>query len=242
MTNELSYSIAKEVFEQFPGYTRGVVLAYDVKNGDSPPELTAMLREAEAYLRESVDLEKLANHPRIASWRDAYRSFGAKPSKFRSSIEAMTRRALRNQELPSINALVDIGNALSLKHLVPTGGHAIDVVSKDISLCPAKGDETFVAFGSDKEEHPDPGEIIFVEGKTVLTRRWSWRQANHTLTLPETTAIEFNIDGLPPVPQAEVEDICREVMELIGRFCGGEMRYEVISEQTPRIGLGRSDT
>lgn len=239
MTKELSYSISKEVFEQFPGYTRGVVLAYDVKNGDSPPELTAMLREAEASLRESVDLEKLADHPRIASWRDAYRSFGAKPSKFRSSIEAMTRRALRNQELPSINALVDIGNALSLKHLVPTGGHAIDVVSEDIALRPAKGDETFVPFGSEKEEHPDPGEIIFVEGNTVLTRRWSWRQANHTLTLPTTTAIEFNVDGLSPVPQAEVEDICREVMALIRRFCGGEMRYEVISEQNPRIGLSR---
>lgn len=239
MTKELSYSISKEVFEQFPGYTRGVVLAYDVKNGDSPPELTAMLRETEASLRKSVDLEKLADHPRIASWRDAYRSFGAKPSKFRPSIEAMTRRALRNQELPSINALVDIGNALSLKHLVPTGGHAIDVVSEDIALRPAKGHETFVPFGSEKEEHPDPGEIIFVEGNTVLTRRWSWRQANHTLTLPTTTAIEFNVDGLPPVPQAEVEDICREVMALIRRFCGGEMRYEVISEQNPRIGLSR---
>ncbi len=239
MTKELYYSISEEVFAQFPGYTRGVVLAHDVKNGDSPPELTAMLREAEASLRESVDLEKLTEHPRIASWRDAYRSFGAKPSKFRSSIEAMTRRALRDQELPSINTLVDIGNVLSLKHLVPTGGHAIDVVSEDIALRPARGDEVFVPFGSDQEEHPDPGEIIFVEGNTVLTRRWSWRQANHTLTLPTTTAIEFNVDGLPPVPQAEVEDICREVMTLIRRFCGGETRYEVISEQNPRIRLSR---
>lgn len=101
--------------------------------------------------------------------------------------------------MPSINALVDIGNILSLRYLLPIGAHAIDVVSHDITLCIATGEEEFVPFGSEQVEHPVPGEIIFAEGNTVLTRRWSWRQAIHTMTLPTTTAIEFNVDGLPPV-------------------------------------------
>ncbi len=33
----------------------------------------------------------------------------------------MARRVAKGQELPSINALVDIGNVLSLRHLVPLG-------------------------------------------------------------------------------------------------------------------------
>ena len=117
------------------------------------------------------------------------------------------------------------------------GGHAIDVVKQDLFLRPATGEEEFVPFGSEQIEHPKPGEIIFVEGNTVLTRRWSWRQANHTLTLPETRAIEFNVDGLPPVSESEVEDICQETMHLIERFCGGQMRYEILSRQNPRIKL-----
>lgn len=237
MTKELYYTVAEEVFTQFPGYVRGVVLAYDVVNGESPPDLVSLLREAEASVRDRLRLEGLAEHPRIASWREAYRSFGAKPSKFRSSIEAMVRRALRNQELPTINALVDIGNILSLRHLAPTGGHAIDVVTQDIALRPATGEEEFVPFGSEEVEHPLPGEIIFAEGNTVLTRRWTWRQANHTLTLPTTTAIEFNVDGLPPIPVAEVEEICQEVAELIRRFCGGRSRFELLTRENPRIRL-----
>jgi DNA/RNA-binding domain of Phe-tRNA-synthetase-like protein len=225
------------VFAQFPGYARGVVLAYDVANGESPPELVSLLRDAEASVRDRLVLEGLAEHPRIASWRAAYRSFGAKPSKFRSSIEAMVRRALRNQELPAINALVDIGNVLSLRYLAPTGGHAIDVVAQDIALRPATGEEEFVPFGSEQVEHPLPGEIIFVEGNTVLTRRWTWRQANHTLTLPTTTAIEFNVDGLPPIPVSEVEEICQEVARLIERFCGGRFRFEMLTQENPRIRL-----
>jgi DNA/RNA-binding domain of Phe-tRNA-synthetase-like protein len=237
MADGLFYSIVDEVFDLFPGYVRGVVLAYDVTNGPSPPELVAELRAAEASVRERLRLEGLADHPRICAWRDAYRSFGAKPSKFRSSIEAMVRRALRGQELPSINALVDIGNVLSLRSLVPTGGHAIDVVRQDLALRPATGEEAFVPFGSDQVEHPLPGEIVFVEGNTVLTRRWTWRQANHTLTLPTTTAIEFNVDGLPPVDRSEVEEVCGQVMGSIERFCGGRARYEVLSPDNPSIRL-----
>jgi DNA/RNA-binding domain of Phe-tRNA-synthetase-like protein len=149
----------------------------------------------------------------------------------------MARRVLRNQELPSINALVDIGNILSLRHLVSMGGHAIDVVTQDMALCLATGEEEFIPFGSDQLEHPVPGEIIFTEGNTVLTRRWCWRQANHTLTLPTTTALAFNIDGLPPVTQQDVDAICRETADLIQRFCGGQVRYEVITSQHTRIQL-----
>ena len=231
------YSISDEVFAKFPAYTRGVVLAYDVHNGDSSAELVALLRAAEASLRERLILEGLTAEPRIAAWRDAYRAAGIKPSEFRASIEAMSRRALRSQELPSINALVDIGNVISLRHLAPVGGHAIDRLQGDIMLRPARGTETFVAFGSEVVEHPEAGEIVFVEGDTVLTRRWTWRQANHTLTLPETTAIEFNVDGLTPITPAEVAGICDEVVELVQRFCGGHCRYELLTRQNPRMNL-----
>jgi len=235
--SDLFYSISDEIFSLFPEYMRGVVLAFEVTNSESPPSLMEMLRAAEASVREGLNLDELTAHPRIVSWREAFRKAGIKPSEFRASIEAMIRRVLRHQELPSINTLVDIGNILSLRHLLPIGAHAIDVVSHDIALCRASGEEEFVAFRSEQIEHPVPGEIIFVEGNTVLTRRWSWRQANHTLTLPTTTAIEFNIDGLPPVTKSEVEGICLELMELVHKFCGGQMRYEILSSQNPQIAL-----
>jgi len=232
---ELFYSIAPEVFAQFRGYVRGVALAYGVTNTESPAELLSLLREAEASVRKSLSIEAIAEHPRIKAWREAYRSFGAKPGEFRSSIEGLARRVLRGEPLPSINALVDIGNIVSLRHLIPVGGHAIDVVKEDIALRPATGEEGFVPFGSDETESPLPGEIIFVEGNTVLTRRWTWRQANHTLTLMTTKAVEFNVDGLPPVPLSEVEAGCREVMGLVNKYCGGNVRYEILSQDNPKI-------
>jgi DNA/RNA-binding domain of Phe-tRNA-synthetase-like protein len=231
------YTIAQEVFDEFPGYVRGLVLAQDVHNGPSPRELIAILRRAEEQIREQLQLETLAQHPKMASWREAYRSFGAKPAKFRPSMEAMARRILKGAQLPSIHALVDLANVISLQHLVPVGGHATDVVEGDLFLGKATGNEVFQAFGSDSEENPLPGEIIFSQGNSVLTRRWTWRQARHTLLTPSTTAVEFNVDGLPPVTTAEVETACRELMSLLERFCGGRIRWEILTRDHPRLGL-----
>lgn len=234
---ELAYTVSADIFQRFPGYVRGVVVAHDVTNHASPDDLIRALRAAEASVRSRLCSAEVAEHPRIKSWRDAYRAFGAKPSEFRSSVEALARRVLRNEPLPSINALVDIGNLVSLRYLVPAGGHAIDVLAGDIALRFATGREEFIPFGSDRTEHPLPGEVVFVEGDTVLTRRWTWRQANHTLTRLETHAIVFNVDGLPPVTPREIEEACREIVELVGRFCGGQMRQELLSADTPRIAL-----
>jgi len=233
----LTYSVSQEIFDKYPGYCRGVVLAFDVHNGPSPDWLIQMLREAESYVRQQTTIESIAEHPRIRPWREAYKAFGAKPSEYRSSVEAMARRSLRNDPLPSINALVDIGNIVSLQHLVPVGGHSMDDLTQDIALRFATGEETFVPFGSTENEQPLPGEIVFAEANTVLTRRWTWRQANHTLTLPETHSIEINIDRLPPVELEEVHAIANQVLGLMREFCGGRSRYEILSASNPQMKL-----
>jgi len=231
----IEYSIAPEVFEKFPDYIRGVILAVDVDNSKTFPELVQLMRAEEKSLQQRINLDDLTSYPKVNSWREAFRSLGIKPSEFRSSIEAMSRRVLRGNELPSINPLVDIGNILSLRHLVPVGGHALDDVQGNISLRPASGEEDFVPFGTQDHEHPDPSEFIFVEGNIVLTRRWSWRQANHSMTLPSTKVIEFNVDGLPPVSRDEVELICGEMIELTRKYCGGKFSCQYITRENPSI-------
>jgi DNA/RNA-binding domain of Phe-tRNA-synthetase-like protein len=231
------YTVHPEIFEMYPGYVRGVVLAQDVQNGASSTELIQMLRQAEEYVRSCLFIDTVTEEERIACWREAYRKFGAKPSEFRSSVEAMVRRCLRNEPLPTINTLVDIGNIVSLRRLMPVGGHAIDQLTGDITLRLATGKEEFIPFGSNEMEHPDPGEVIFAEGNTVLTRRWTWRQGNHTLTLQETTAVEYNLDGLPPIGEAEVKKACDEVVELVQRFCQGRFRVQMLTVEHPSFSL-----
>lgn len=234
---KIRYSISIDIFSNFPEYYRGVVVARGIRNDASPDELITSLRAAENTLSMQLSPENIVSHPRIASWREAYRSLGVKPSDYRPSVEALVRRVVKKDPLPSINRIVDLGNLVSIQNLVPIGAHAIDVLGQDIELRMANGEEIFEPFGSEFVEHPQPGEVVFVEGNTVLTRRWTWRQAKHTLVVPETTAVEINVDGLPPVSQDDVHKICEQVSALVQKYCAGNVRINILSKGNPCIQL-----
>jgi len=234
----MNYSIAPEVFQMYPGYVRGVVVVAGLANGSAEnPEIAALLRDAETEVNADDSLANVAEHPRIASWRAAYARFGVRPSKFFSSIEALVRRVRKGDQLPYINDLAAICNVFSLRHLVPVGGHDVGVIRHDLSLALATGDEIFMPIGAVAAENPDPGEVVYLAGDTVLCRRWTWRQADLSKLVPESTFVAINVDGMPPVSPELVARICDEMAEMVVRFCGGKVDCRYLTVDTPVISL-----
>ncbi len=226
------YTLVPAVLQQHPGYSRGVVWVTDATNSASPPALVALLREAEEGVRARVTGNP-AEHPRIAAWREAYRRFGAKPSEHRSAIEALTRRVLKPDTLPSINALVDIGTIVSLRHLLPAGVHPVVARPHDLALRLAVAGDVFLPPDGSAAEAPPAGEIVFASGSEVLTRRWTWRQAAGTQTTEASRAVFFNVDGLPPCTRAEVEAAMADVTTLVAAHCGGTVRTALLDAAQP---------
>ncbi|MEZ5657091.1 MAG: phenylalanine--tRNA ligase beta subunit-related protein [Burkholderiaceae bacterium] len=219
----MQYLIDAEVFESYPGYRRGVVVIRGAQNTRDGSALETLLRSEEARVRERLAGINVAEHPAIAAWRDAYRRFGAKPSEHRSSIEAMLRRVLKPDRLPSINPLVDIGNIVSLRYLLPAGVHPLPAGGPGLALRRAREGDTFLPADGAAPEAPPATEVVFAHGAEILTRRWTWRQAAGTQTLPDTTEVFFNIDGLPPVDDDAVRLAMTDIAQLVVAHTGGSV-------------------
>jgi DNA/RNA-binding domain of Phe-tRNA-synthetase-like protein len=226
------YRIDQQIFQLFPGYRRALVLAQGLHNGPSDASLLEALRTQESAVRAELKGNP-AEHPRIAPWREAYRRFGARPSDFRSSIEALVRRVVRGDAIPSINALVDIGNLMSLRYLVPVGVHPVPTGTEPLCLRVSEAGDSFLPPDGSAAENPASGEIVFTQGQSVLTRRWTWRQAALTLTLPETRAVFFNIDALPEVPDDVVTAAAGDIAQQVHLHCGGQSEQRVLSVAHP---------
>lgn len=236
------YRIQPELFQKYPGYVRGLVIARRVLNIDQPiDEVARMLKGAQQTVRDRADLDPVSAHPRVAAWREAYRAFGAKPTDFPSSIEALVKRVRKGDDLPYINTLAALCNNVSLRHLITVGGHALDEVSPgaEIVLGFATGDEEFSPLGGGPLEHPQPGEVIFyVAPGRVMTRRWTWRQGEFSKLTRQTTQVVINIDGLPPVAREDAEMISAEVANLVTMYGGGAtVEVKLLSEETPQVEL-----
>jgi len=227
--------VAKEVLAKFPNYIRGVVVVRGGSNTGENAKLLQLLRQVEQAATQDESLQDIKNHPRIASWRQAYSDFGTNPNKFYSSIESLARRARRGDQLSYINTLVALFNYFSLKHMVPSGGDDLDRVDGNLCLTLAKGNEPFTPFNSDVIEYPDSGEVIYVDNNAVMCRRWNWRQGDQTKLSPATTDVAINVDCLPPVSPDEAKAITAELADLVKGFCGGEVKYFLLDTRQNEV-------
>jgi DNA/RNA-binding domain of Phe-tRNA-synthetase-like protein len=207
------------VLERFPGYNARVVYASGLVNGGSDAESSAILESAEAEARRRFEGSALVEHPHIAAWRAAYGAFGAKPSKFLCSAEALLRRVLKGEPLPRINRVVDAYNAVSLRHVLPAGGEDLDRLEGDLELGFATGAEPFDgADPASGDAHPEPGEVVWKDPAGVTCRRWNWRQCRRTRLVPETVNAYFVLDRLAPYPLAALDAAASELCAHLQRF------------------------
>lgn len=232
----MRFCIEPEIFRMFPEFCRGVVIASGVDNSRPCPELEALLREQEEKMRLDLSMD-LATHPRLSVWKDSYRRFGSNPNKFTPSILFLAKQVKSAKTIRSISPAVDAFNCISLKYVIPCGGDDMDSVEGDLTLGCADSDETFAPiFKPEEIEHPDRGEVIYVNRRTkrVLCRRWNWRNADFSKILPGTRNLAINVDGMQPeISRQEIEGAADELKRLLLRFCGGSISIHYLDAQNP---------
>ncbi|MGW2238457.1 B3/B4 domain-containing protein [Streptomyces sp. NPDC001759] len=219
----LPLTVSDEVRALAPGFTHLAIEAHGLVNGPSTEGSSALLDDAARRLAARLDGRAPHEDPHMAAWRAVYTAFGSKPSRTRNSAEALAKRALSDAGLPRVNLLVDLYNAVSVAHLIPVGGEDIDRIRGGMRLVRAVGDEDFVtvAGGEETVEHPDAGEVVWRDDAGVTCRRWNWRQGPRTRLTEETVSGIFLLEGMAPLPVAELEAAGAELAELLQKFSPG---------------------
>ncbi len=224
----MRFRIEKEIFEKFPDLNIGTLVARGIDNRDRADEIMGWIKDMQEEIRNKFDSETLSDVPKIKTWRKAYAAFGAKPKKHKSSVESLYRLILKGIDLRSINKIVDIYNFISIKHMIPLGGDDVSNIEGDIELKFANGDEHFTPLNSELTESVKPGEIVYIDERDVLCRRWNWRECDRTKMTEETSEVLLVAEGLPPVTRNEVTAVVEELDELVKMFCGGEIQTFIL--------------
>src|SRR4051812_4773875 len=100
--------------------------------------------------------------PEIQAWRRVFQRMGLKPTQYRCASESLLRRFRKEGSLPSIHPLIDLCNSASIAFAVPVAVLDVAKIAWPLQVRHANGDENYLAF-SGETEHPDPGEVSFVD-------------------------------------------------------------------------------
>lgn len=159
----------------------------------------------------------------LSDWDEVFKAFGAKPKRTPCSASALRKRVLKDGSLPSLDPVVDIYNAVSIRYAIPVGGENLAAYSGAPRLTLAEGDEPFdtVKEGQPVVEHPEPGEVIWRDNLGVTCRRWNWRQGIRTRLDSQAQTMWFILESLPSMPLAALEEAGEELVNNLQRLMPG---------------------
>ena len=223
----MRFFLGDDLLDHAPNYMVALVVARFAAPPDEAGRAWAegLLRDAVAALPAALApgpagadaaASRLRDDPRVAAWRAAFTGLGLNPNRYPSSVEALAGRALKGGAIPSATTLVDVANAVALRHLVPAGAHDLDTLTSDLGVRLSRAGDTFVTRG--QVETLPPGEPVYVSGAEVRTRRWVWRQSDVGRLTPQSAHILFPVDGFRGQTDAAVLAAAQSLMDSLSTW------------------------
>jgi DNA/RNA-binding domain of Phe-tRNA-synthetase-like protein len=201
-----------DIIERFPTIVGGVIHATGVHNDPTSPGLAEAFHDEALGAIARIGETPLSELPSLAAWRKVFRGFGVDPTQYRSAAEALLRRLTKQGELPSIGTLVDLANLVSIRYALPVAVFDWRGISGGSTVRVARGQEHWADLGASQTDHPEPGEVIFVdEADVVSARRWCWRQSAGSGAREDTTEILATVEGHH---ETAMRDVTRALADL----------------------------
>lgn len=231
------FIVEESFWNLFPDARIGVLHVRGLDN--TPRENAAIAQElADAHDAAAVHYPHATwtDNPVVSRWRAAFQQFKTKKGA-RSSIEALLKRVSNGNTIGSINPLVDVYNAISLRFGTPVGGEDLAAVEGDVRLKLAEGGESFRPLGADADEPALAGEVIYADDAGAMCRCWNWREAERTMLTESTTDAVMVIEAVDATTDEQFDAALAALQQGIETHLGGTVTSHVLTHESPSVDL-----
>ena len=140
--------IDPELLKLTPNFRVGV-LECDVSVGPSKA-VDQLVTQIEEEINNTINIEDVVNLDIIKDGRDAYKTYGKDPSRYRLAVESLFRRLSKGNKLYRINNCVDLGNVLSLKIRKSVAVLDYDKIESDVLIRLGEDTDDYEGIGRGK--------------------------------------------------------------------------------------------
>ncbi|GAA2967814.1 B3/B4 domain-containing protein [Lentilactobacillus parakefiri] len=228
------FKVQPSFWKIFPDVKIAVITVHHLDNHDKGQVPPKMLEEANASVADLIPDEPISANPLIYEWREAFRKFKTKKGA-RFAVENLLKRAKKGNPVRSIDPLVDVYNAVSLRTGFPIGALDRNKIQGNMQLTVADGGEPFTAIG---EDEPDPalaGEVIYRDDAGVTSRCWAWRDAKRVETTDDSTDILIYSECLIPEWRDNHEKAMNELTTNIEKYLGATTQTQYVDRDHPEV-------
>lgn len=216
----------KKIFEKFPEASFHGVVFHKVNLLNEATANSWKEKAVESVKEKAIKPELLVENFAIKEWRDAYHKFGLKPSKYRSSIEQLYKRALKGDYLQTRFPLVNFYSYVSISNIIPMGGYDLDFIKDEIYIRYTKEGEEFQAIGEREAIKSPPNILSYADKEGIICWAWNHRDSLRTCFNDKTQKAIFFADSATnktyEMAQKSIQDLsetlCSVGCEQVAKF------------------------
>lgn len=210
----------KEASTRFPNLLVSTGIMQDVKVGWRTIEIETLKQSMIAKMRQNYKVELLKDDQTVRAYRDLYWSLGIDPTKTRPSGEALLRRVLHGNDIPSISSVVDAYNLASLETIIPLSGFDRDLVSSPLEIRFSNEKDEFRGIGMNKPARFSEKVLLVADKKQILCV-YPYRDADATKITGKTRNVLIIGYGAPSISESQLIDAVEKALTYIERGAGG---------------------
>lgn len=168
------------------------------------------------------NVESLKENPVVRAYRDFYWKLDIDPTKTRPSGEALLRRVLHGNMLPTISTAVDAYNLASMKTMIPISGFGREKLNPPFHVRFAENGEEFLGIGMEKPTALTDKMLVLADVKRVLCI-YPHRDADYTKITEKTRNILLVGYGAPGITRQQLEEAVETALCYIQKVSEGEI-------------------
>jgi len=193
----------------------------DIKVERHSIEAERMTKVIVAQMCQNYSAELLKNDRTVRAYRNLYWSLGIDPTKTRPSGEALLRRVLHGNQVPSVSSVVDAYNLASMETIIPLSGFDQDLICPPLEIRFSNENDEFKGIGMDESAKFDEGRtLLVVDGKQVLCI-YPYRDADTTKITGKTRNALIIGYGAPGISKAVLISAVEKTLTYIVKVAGG---------------------
>lgn len=202
----MKISIEPKILENFPNAKIGWLRA-NVAGAGGAAHVRALKAGLEARLGDiGISADTMMMHPDVRRWREVYSAMGVKPSKYRSSLEALLRRVFKG-DMWEVSSVVDCYDCVSALNLLPMGAHDVEKLRGGLTLRYAENGEKFYPLGAgDAVIECAARQVVYADEEKICCWLWNHRDTRDASVGGATKEALFLVDCAFETEWRSVED------------------------------------
>ena len=216
------------ILERFPGLCVAEGTVSGLTIGERSSDLDAFKPGVYGRIRAAHTIENVKDDPGYRAYRDFFWRVGIDPTKTRPASEALVRRILAGNPLPSINTAVDAYNLASALCGVPIAAFDAGHLRGGLTMRMAAEGEPFHGIGMPEPIGLKPNQVVICDEAAVIAV-YPYRDADASKVTLETRTVRLVSCGVPGIGPGRVRAAYAACTDLMQKYCGGQADVPTLS-------------